>query len=91
MSTTTTGESMLVFFEGNRGGYTKNGMVPAWTATYFIVENDVEPMKSNVKAAAEPHSYLFGYTVMIPVLTTKMPALLKHVWNKDSPLKLCGT
>ena len=28
---------------------------------------------------------------MIPVLTTKMSALLRHVWNKDSPLELCGT
>ena len=55
---------MFIFFEANQGGYTKNGMVPAWNATYFIVDNDVEPMKSNVKAAAEPYSYLFGLSLI---------------------------
>ena len=38
VNTTTKGESMFIFFEANRGGYTKNGKAPAWKATYYVVE-----------------------------------------------------
>lgn len=38
VATTTSGESMLIFFEANQDGYTKNGKAPAWKANYTVVE-----------------------------------------------------
>ena len=38
VATTTSGESMSIFFEANQDGYTKNGKAPAWKATYTVIE-----------------------------------------------------